>query len=365
MGSEMCIRDSQFTALPAVSQAYQFYDIETAQKSRDKIFSSHIPFHDRGTGFLPDLTPGEQVVIQHPKTGQWSQRGVIISVRSSGQSYEVNCDGRVCVRARKLLRPDPLACSVSSGIYHSSAVPSRPVVPSVPPASDRGYVDTSDQGSRRPIWDPHRLSQSQSTMTKLSSSPQDRTQEIVSPIKTELSISQGPLLCSSGIGPASVEASLPFSSASSSAYCSVSSSGRTIGPIPELGDQSFTRSCCLQGEATMLDQGGISSPVCTPPVQGTQGRLSGIVDAPMSLPHHILHRSNPVPQPSTLASHLGNPCLPVSPVCPSIPAVVSPYIPPVYPNYPGPPMGPPFPSQESRLPFRVQPPCLPLSLIHI
>ena len=87
----------QFTALPAVSQAYQFYDIETAQKSRDKIFSSHIPFHDRGTGFLPDLTPGAQVVIQHPKTGQWSQRGVIISVRSSGQSYEVNCDGRVCI----------------------------------------------------------------------------------------------------------------------------------------------------------------------------------------------------------------------------------------------------------------------------
>jgi len=220
-------------------------------------------------------------------------------------------------------------------------------------------VDSGDQRSGRTVWDPHRLSQSPSTMTKLSSSPQDRTQEIVSPIKTELSISQGPLLCSSGIGPASVEASLPFSSASSSAYCSVSSSGRTIGPIPELGDQSFMRSCCLQGEATMLDQGGISSPVCTPPVQGTQGRLSGIVDAPMSLPHHILHRSNPVPQPSTLASHLGSPCLPVSPVYPSIPAVVSPYIPPVYPNYPGPPMGPPFPSQESRLPFRVQPPCLP------
>ena len=119
----------QFTALPAVSQAYQFYDIETAQKSRDKIFSSHIPFHDRGTGFLPDLTPGAQVVIQHPKTGQWSQRGVIISVRSSGQSYEVNCDGRVCIRARKLLRPDPLACSVSSGIHHPSAVPPRPVIP--------------------------------------------------------------------------------------------------------------------------------------------------------------------------------------------------------------------------------------------
>ena len=156
-----------------------------------------------------------------------------------------------------------MASSVSSGIHDSPNLPARPSVHPISSPSDQGYVDTSDQGSRRAAWDPHRLSQSQSTMTKLSSSPQDRTREIVSPIKTELSISQGQLLCSSGIGPASVEASLPFSSASSSAYCSVSSSGRTIGPIPELGDQSFMRSCCLQGEATMLDQGGISSPVCT------------------------------------------------------------------------------------------------------
>ena len=79
----------QFTALPAVSQAYDFYDAQEAQKCRDKVFNLHIPSHDQGTGFLSELSPGDKVVIQHPKTGDWSQRGVIISVRPSGQSYQI------------------------------------------------------------------------------------------------------------------------------------------------------------------------------------------------------------------------------------------------------------------------------------
>ena len=171
----------QFTALPAVSQAYSFYDIEEAQKSRDKIFNSHIPSHDQGTGFLPDLSPGDKVAIQHPKTGDWTQRGVMVSVCSSGQSYKVDCDGKICTRSRKLLCSDPLTCSVSQGVYNVSTVSQRSAVSPLSSPAHRGYVDSSLEGSRRSKWDPHTLSQSPNTMIRYSNNHQGKIPGTVSP----------------------------------------------------------------------------------------------------------------------------------------------------------------------------------------
>ena len=364
----------QFTALPAVSQAYGFYDIEAAQKNRDKIFNSHIPSHDRGTGFLPDLTPGEQVVIQHPKTGEWSQRGVVISVRSSGQSYEINCDGRICIRGRKLLRRDPLACSVSPGVHNTSAVPPRPVISPIPSTSDRGYVDSGDQRSGRTVWDPHKLSQNRSIMTRPSSSRPGKIPETANPIKTGLSTSLEPPPCFSGIGQASVEALPPCSFALSSACCSASSSGRTIEPIPELGAQNCMKSCSLPDGDIMSTPGAICSPGFIHPVPDIPVHHLDIPGVQMNPRHHTQQFSPVFQQPMQdcrLANQsmlgpdcqLVSQCRPVSPVfkgSPITPPVGLPSIPPVCRSFLGPPMGPPFPCRQDFNHSRVPPLCLPL-----
>ena len=107
----------QFTSLPAMASAYDFYDIEAAQASRDKVFNSHLAHHDQSTGFLPEFSPGDNVVIQDSKSGDWNQRGVILSVRRSGQSYDVRVDGRTLIRSRRFLRraPDTVVTSATCG----------------------------------------------------------------------------------------------------------------------------------------------------------------------------------------------------------------------------------------------------------
>ena len=91
----------QFTSLPAMACAYDFYDIKAAQASRDKVFNLHLTHHNQNTGFLPDFLPGDCVVIQDSKSGDWNQRGVILSIRRSGQSYDVSSDGRTLIQSRR------------------------------------------------------------------------------------------------------------------------------------------------------------------------------------------------------------------------------------------------------------------------
>ena len=118
----------QFTSLPAMPCAFDFYDIKAAQASRDKVFNSHLVHHDQNTGFLPDFLPGDSVVIQDSKSGDWNQRGVIISARRSGQSYDVRADGRTFIRSRRFLRKDPnpvVAATTCGGVRVSTPEDSK------------------------------------------------------------------------------------------------------------------------------------------------------------------------------------------------------------------------------------------------
>ena len=58
----------------------------------------------KGPRNLPQLSEGQLVVVQNPKTGRWISRGTIIKARSQ-RSYIVNINGRQFLRNRRFLRP--------------------------------------------------------------------------------------------------------------------------------------------------------------------------------------------------------------------------------------------------------------------
>ena len=93
----------QFSAVPAMPHHFNFYDRETAEKAKDNTFASSAKYHDAHKGFLSQLEPGENVIVQDPKTHLWDKKGIIISVRPDKLSYNVECDGREFLRSRKML----------------------------------------------------------------------------------------------------------------------------------------------------------------------------------------------------------------------------------------------------------------------
>ena len=269
----------QFTALPAVSQAYDFYDVQEAQKCRDKVFNSHIPSHDQGTGFLSDLSPGDRVVFQHPKTGDWSQRGVIISVRPSGQSYQVESDGRIYTRSRQFLRTDNCNSAAADQCTSLTASLSSP---------DHSFSDRqSDSLSNKQesSWDLQTPSLKVNSMTRRSSSPAAKTPVIHNQTKTGLWTNRVLQPCSSGTGH-HLGAVLPqLSCASPSASSFSFSSERTTAPIPDLGGPSSMNCCSLPGVDIMSVPVNDASPGFIRQVQDIPALPSDIPVGVMSLPH--------------------------------------------------------------------------------
>ncbi|KAG1655290.1 hypothetical protein GQR58_024610 [Nymphon striatum] len=78
------------------------------RKARQKTLdASHSYQSSRPT--LPCLKVGDAVLLQDMKTGRWSRKGTIISIRNSSiaRSYEIECDGKQYIRNRRLIRPHP------------------------------------------------------------------------------------------------------------------------------------------------------------------------------------------------------------------------------------------------------------------
>jgi len=62
--------------------------------------------HDKTAHELPDLKPGDKVLVQDTATSKWDKRGTITGIRRSGSFDLRMTNGTVTNRNRRLLRPD-------------------------------------------------------------------------------------------------------------------------------------------------------------------------------------------------------------------------------------------------------------------
>ena len=104
----------QLTGLPMLPCQFNLYDVKSAQNAKDNAFNSSAKVFNQHKLNLPQLLPGDNIVIQHPKTGLWDQNGSILSIRPDGLSYCVKVGGRECIRARHMIKKVGMLSSVAS-----------------------------------------------------------------------------------------------------------------------------------------------------------------------------------------------------------------------------------------------------------
>ena len=108
VGSEMCIRDRKY--------------------------------HDQHKSFLPELSVGQAVLLQDPKTRLWNHDASIIAVRPDKLSYIVRSryDGREFNRSRRMIRTIPngdSSAKLPGRISPTLSVPRPGVVDHLPPGA--------------------------------------------------------------------------------------------------------------------------------------------------------------------------------------------------------------------------------------
>ena len=60
-----------------------------ASELRDQVHQQEKKYHDQHKSFVSKLSPGDQVLLQNPKTGLWDNQAEVISIRPDGLSYTV------------------------------------------------------------------------------------------------------------------------------------------------------------------------------------------------------------------------------------------------------------------------------------
>ena len=198
----------QLTNLPMLQKQYEQCDFSAAKKAKDSSFLKSAEYYDIGKVNLPPFSPGQPVVIQHPKTGKWDSSGIIVGIRPDKNSYTVNCGGRIFIRSRQMLRDrkeSEVSLTVSSESFTSPEYLSPPSQQSCanPRTPLPGHLKTLD--SRKPT-----------TTGSLTNQPE--------------------LHSCSLIGPPSAQGCHPSSSFSSSWSSSTSATGGTKEPIRRQDD---------------------------------------------------------------------------------------------------------------------------------
>ena len=135
-----------------------FYDVKKASDTRDKVHQLEKKYHDQHKSFLPQLSPGDQVLIQNPKTGLWDKQAEIIAIRPDGLSYTVRCEEREFLRSRRMIRSLPSEPPTFPDVLHSAPREPLPIHPlSVPNISPASSCQTPDSTQER-IASANRLS---------------------------------------------------------------------------------------------------------------------------------------------------------------------------------------------------------------
>ena len=76
--------------------------------------------------FLPELSPGQAVLLQDPKTSAWTRKGMISNIRPDHLSYTVEVDGCSFIRPCHMLRAIPLENSSPPTQAPAQVSPSLP-----------------------------------------------------------------------------------------------------------------------------------------------------------------------------------------------------------------------------------------------
>ena len=96
----------QRTALPTLPLHHDVIDFDRAEEARRSVADKQLGYKNRHSVPLSLLHPGDKVSVQDVFTSRWSQQGVVESVRSSGQSYDIRLrNGKLLHRNRRFLRP--------------------------------------------------------------------------------------------------------------------------------------------------------------------------------------------------------------------------------------------------------------------
>jgi len=109
----------QYTSLPAMPIHHNFYNVQQANKAKDEVHMTEKRYHDQHKSFLPELSQGDKVILQHPKTGLWDTQAEIISIRPDGLSYVVKSEGREFLRSRRMIKSLPPDPPSSPDVLHS------------------------------------------------------------------------------------------------------------------------------------------------------------------------------------------------------------------------------------------------------
>ena len=110
----------QYTSVPSLPIHHKFYDVKKASELRDNVHQLEKKYQDQHKSFLPQLSPGDQVLLQNPKTGLWDKQAKVIAIRPDGLSYTVRCEEREFLRSRLMIRSLPSQPPTSPNVLHSA-----------------------------------------------------------------------------------------------------------------------------------------------------------------------------------------------------------------------------------------------------
>ena len=115
----------QHTRLPALPAAFQPIDYDLAKAAREKHDDEVKDKFDLHGHDLHQLTPGDLVYLQDPRTNRWSIKGKVLSYLGH-RSYKVIANGSTFRRARRRLRPRNVEVEATDGADESALVETTP-----------------------------------------------------------------------------------------------------------------------------------------------------------------------------------------------------------------------------------------------
>ena len=107
--AQMFLGRRQRTRLPTLPVHHEQIDLAAAIAAREQTIREAADNFNRTAKTLPDLQPGQEVVVQDPKTKRWTMQAAVVEKRPQGNSYILDpADGtRTTIRNRADIRPVP------------------------------------------------------------------------------------------------------------------------------------------------------------------------------------------------------------------------------------------------------------------
>jgi transposase InsO family protein len=167
--------------LPQPQVAFDQIDFVKASQARDRPFNESADHYNRDKVQLSSLQPGQHVLVQHPKTMEWSQEGCISAVRPDGLSYELDLEGKQAVRPMHMVKAKPnlqVGAVKKGNSLHDTPTPSPSPATSAPtpPLRRSPRFVNSSSISTSSTWeeDLARNSKTPQTVSSMSSSSSRR-----------------------------------------------------------------------------------------------------------------------------------------------------------------------------------------------